>query len=53
MVLGQKPRRTKAPKDRSPALLAARTEAPRFEKKYIFAFLNKMNALFVLFTVGL
>ena len=33
-ILGQKPRRTKAPKDRSPAILAARTEAPRLKHIY-------------------
>ena len=48
LVLGQKPRRTKAPKDRSPAILAARTEAPRLKNNSLSS-LNKMNALYFLF----
>ena len=51
-ILGQKPRRTKAPKDRSPAIFVARTEAPRLKNIY-FKHLTKMNALFSKFNVGL
>ena len=48
MVLGQTPRRTKAPKDRGPAILAARTEAPRFKRNiYLYIYvLNKMIFFF-------
>ena len=52
-ILGQKPRRTKAPKDRSPTILAARTEAPRLNNISILNILDKMNALLFLFDVGL
>ena len=46
VVRGQKPRRTKAPKDRSPAILSARTEAPRSFKTYSLHFIIYFDHIF-------
>ena len=45
-VRGQKPRRTKATKDRSPVILSARTETQRYLKTYFYPQSNIFLMLF-------